>query len=105
MSGHHIMEYERPVVLTAHMYITTPQGELAKVEEALAKSSPLVFAGECRQLHEHLGTYPRGSGRGIVLLIMVSTPPSFWGLVQYSRILQYTLSPVQPRPPWASASS
>lgn len=26
-----------------------------KVEHALAKSSPLVFAGECRQLHEHLG--------------------------------------------------
>lgn len=31
------------------------QAELEKVEEALAKSSPLVFAGECRQLHEHLG--------------------------------------------------
>jgi 3-deoxy-D-arabino-heptulosonate 7-phosphate (DAHP) synthase class II len=31
------------------------QAELADVEKALAGSAPLVFAGECRQLHEHLG--------------------------------------------------
>lgn len=39
---------------------TLQQAELQKVEEALAKSSPLVFAGECRQLHEHLGKGRRG---------------------------------------------
>ena len=39
------------------------QAELQKVEQALARSSPLVFAGECRQLHEHLGK-SRGERRG-----------------------------------------
>jgi hypothetical protein len=31
------------------------QVEQAEVEAALSRCSPLVFAGECRQLHEHLG--------------------------------------------------
>lgn len=31
------------------------QNELGEVEKSLSRVAPLVFAGECRQLHEHLG--------------------------------------------------
>lgn len=40
-----------------HGFLSPPQNELQNVEAALAQQSPLVFAGECRQLHEHLGAW------------------------------------------------
>lgn len=47
------------------------QAELAEVEKKLQGVAPLVFAGECRQLHEHLGTQISGGH-------LMKSPPKYF---------------------------
>lgn len=62
-------------------HLSLQQAELKKVEQALAKSSPLVFAGECRQLHEHLGKSRRGEAEANGQVIEGLISNSDWSCV------------------------